>query len=181
MGRWIAPLCVLGLLACGGSDGTGEQTAAIAPPPGSARLPAADPNGTEIGDWIVTCQSSPAPGQAQPHCRLEKRDFLAIARVDAQGARIITARPATGSCNQYARFAGVDGQPVQDLLHAQKLSFLRGGEIFAREYQGPTPPCGIRIEKTGLEGFSEAYAAMMARWERVERGPSPNPPSDVTG
>lgn len=161
------------LLACGGGpDEDGPAAGRVPAPPAPQPAPAAKPQDTgslQIGDWLVVCAPADpfaaATWEQRAHCRIEKPDFKAVATVDERGPLIVTSRPAApGGCEGYAIHAGVDGQAIEFLLPQQKLGALRNGAIFAREYQGPLPPCRIGIEKTGLVDFPAAYDAMLARW-----------------
>ena len=153
---------------------------AVTQPPAPVALLARDPGLMRVGDWLVVClagdPASTVPWERRTHCRIEKPDFAAVATVDARGPLIITSRPAPGGCDGYARHAGVDGEAIEMLLPRQKLHALKTGEVFAREFQGPVPPCRKGIEKTGLTGFGQAYEAMLARWEAF-RSPAGHAPA----
>jgi hypothetical protein len=114
-----------------------------------------DPALQKIGDWYVLCLGGKlnAVGRVdlKGHCRVEKYDFLAIAWVDRDGPRIVTTKSVGSPCDNSARHAGVDGQPIEDLPLDEQVKIKSRGSIFARETQRDWPYCTIKIEETKLD------------------------------
>ena len=135
-------------------------------------LKSEDPGLRWVGDWTVICLGGQpnAVGRVElrGHCRIQKYDFTAVARIDRDGPAIITARPAHTPCDFFARHAAVDQQPIEDLSLSDQVARLSTGRVFARERQEPWPYCTIRVEQTSLADFAEAYTAMLDRWQTFQ-------------
>jgi hypothetical protein len=120
-------------------------------------------------NWRIVCfaEGGDAYGVATPrkHCRLEKRDFRAIAVMTAEGLSIpyLPSRPA---CGGYPGRMRVDGEAIGKLPLKEKIFAMSHGITFARPYQTPWPKCKRMTEFTGLYRFSAALSRLRAEWKK---------------
>ena len=141
------------------------------PNPALDYLKLLDPDLRIVGDWMIVCLGGGRGVVKQPgHCRLEKYDFTAVARVDEAGMQIRTARARGAPCERVAHHAAVDGKPIQGLSLKEQVRALSTGYVFAREVQSPSPDCTISVEETQLVDFAPAYEVLEERWAVFRRG-----------
>jgi hypothetical protein len=120
-------------------------------------------------NWRIVCfgEGGDVYGVATPrkHCRLEKRDFRAIAVMTAEGLSIpyLPSRPA---CGGYSGRMRVDGEAIGKLPLKEKIFVMSHGVTFARPYQTPWPQCERMTEFTGLYRFSAALSRLRAEWKK---------------
>ena len=120
-------------------------------------------------NWRIVCfgKGMDVYGVATPrkHCRLEKRDFRAIAVMTAEGLSIpyLPSRPA---CGGYPGRMRVDGKAIGNLPLRKKIFVMSHGITFARPYQTPWPQCNRMTEFTGLSRFSAALQRLKAEWRK---------------
>jgi hypothetical protein len=120
-------------------------------------------------NWRIVCfaEGGDIYGVATPrkHCRLEKRDFRAIAVMTAEGLSIpyLPSRPA---CGGYPGRMRVDGEAIGKLPLKKKIFAMSHGITFSRPYQTPWPTCERMTEFTGLYRFSVALSRLRAEWKK---------------
>jgi hypothetical protein len=120
--------------------------------------------------WSIACfregQDTFGGVSSHKHCRIDNRDFRAIAIITADGLSIpyLPSRPA---CGGYSGKMKVDGKSIGSLPLRAKIAAMSYGITYARPYQTQWPDCRRFIEFTGLYGFSAALTRLKAQWRRL--------------
>lgn len=142
-----------------------------APSPDKEYLDYLDPGRVTVGDWEVNCipRRANAAGRitVEPHCRIEKYDFLTLASIDATGIHI-RGGFSDHYCPGGVAGLGVDGRSIAGLSLEAKVAALKSGHFVARENEDTWPYCErSSVEETSLAGFAQAYDIMLARWRAM--------------
>lgn len=119
-------------------------------------------------NWRIVClgegQDKYGVASRHRHCRIEKRDFRAIAVMTSEGLSI-PYLPSRPGCGGYSGKMKVDGRSIGNLPLTAKIAAMSHGITFARPYQN-WPKCKRVTEFTGLYRFSAALARLRAEWRK---------------